>query len=65
MDGEYSIEENVADLGGLNAIIAALHFLQANTTIIDQSLPGLSQYTSEQLMLLRVSQVIRQIYSNV
>ena len=57
MDGENFFEETVADLGGMNTIITALNLMQTNKTIIDQSLPGLSQYTNEQMMLLRLSQV--------
>lgn len=50
------MEENVADLGGMNAIVAALKLIQINDTIAP-SLPGLSHYTNEQLMLVRTSQV--------
>ena len=51
------MEENLADLGGMITIVTAQMLIQTKNTTDLQHLPGLTQYTNEQMMLLRLSQV--------
>jgi len=50
------MEENLADLGGMITIVTAQMLIQTKNTTGD-ILPGLTQYTNEQMMLVRASQV--------
>ena len=51
------MEENLADLGGMITIVTAQMLIQTKNTTDLQHLPGLTQYTNEQMMLVRASQV--------
>lgn len=55
MDGELTLNENVADLGAIKAIVATQEKM-AREKGPAQNLPGLN-YTHEQIMLINAAQV--------
>lgn len=50
-----TLNENVADLGAIRAIVSTLARLEAENGPA-QSLPGLTRYTNEQVMLINAAQ---------
>ena len=56
VDGELTLNENVADLGAVKAIIATLASM-ASQKGPEPNLPGLGKYTHEQVMLINAAQV--------
>lgn len=56
VDGQLTLNENVADLGAIRAIVSALSRMDKEKGP-DQSLPGLAgKYTHEQVMLINAAQ---------
>ncbi|CAI6340087.1 unnamed protein product [Periconia digitata] len=72
VNGQLTLGENIADGGGLNAAYAA--WKERNDEKADQLLPGLEEYTREQLFYLsfggvwcgerRPAEAVRRIYSD-